>query len=197
MMHDAEFEILNQFLGDYNREIYGRELVGKVSISQKGIALALDNLEKEGILTLKKKGNMKLFGLNIKFVGLKDKLLMTELKRKLAFLEKQKVIATLFKNDERIVGIFGSYATGTQKKESDIDIFIIGDKRGNDKTKDYSALGEIYDLNISIKYFKKAEYVDLLKQKNPLIIEIVEKHILLFNAEQFIDLVWRNYYDFN
>jgi predicted nucleotidyltransferase len=197
MIHNTEFEILNQFLGDYNKEIYGRELVNKVSMSQKGIAIALDNLEKEGILISEKRGNMKFFRLNIKNAYIKDKLLMTEIKRKILFFEKQKVIANLFKTDNRIVGLFGSYATGTQKKDSDVDIFIIGDKKEEEKNKDYAALGKVYDFNISIKYFTLNEFRDLLMQKNTLLREIVEKHILFFNAEQFIDLIWRNYYGFD
>jgi predicted nucleotidyltransferase len=197
MIHNTEFEILNQFLGDYNKEIYGRELVGKVPISQKGIAIALDNLEKEGILISEKRGNMKFFRLNIKYAFIKDKLLIMEIKRKILFFEKQKVIANLFKTDNRIVGLFGSYAIGSQKKDSDVDIFIIGDKKEQEKNKDYAALGKVYDLNISIKYFTLDEFKDLLIRKNTLLREIVEKHIMFFNAEQFIDLIWRNYYGFD
>jgi predicted nucleotidyltransferase len=197
MIHNTEFEILNQFLGDYNKEIYGRELVNKVSISQKGIAIALDNLEKEGILISEKRGNMKFFRLNIKYAFIKDKLLIMEIKRKILFFEKQKVIANLFKTDNRIVGLFGSYAISSQKKDSDVDIFIIGEKKEKEKNEDYAALGKVYDLNISIKYFTLDEFKDLLIRKNTLLREIVEKHIMFFNAEQFIDLIWRNYYGFD
>ncbi|MFA6072820.1 MAG: nucleotidyltransferase domain-containing protein [Candidatus Woesearchaeota archaeon] len=196
MIHESNFEILNQFLGDYNREIYGRELIGKVAISQKGIALALDGLEKEGILTSKKRGTMKFFRLNLQYVFIKDVLLISEVTRKMLFFEKQKVLANLFKDDERIVGLFGSYAIDAQKKESDIDIFIIGDKKDK-KDGDYSRLGKVYDLNISVKYFTIKEFNNLLNKKNNLLKEIVEKHILFFNAERFINLVWRNYYGFN
>ena len=49
MLHNKYSEILNLLTEDYRKEIYGRELIGKVSISQKGIALALKKLENEGI----------------------------------------------------------------------------------------------------------------------------------------------------
>jgi predicted nucleotidyltransferase len=193
MIHKPFFEILNQFLGDYNSEIYGRELIGKVSLSQKGIALALDSLEKEGILTSKKSGNMKFFRLNLKYARIKDAVVMAEIARKMRFLEKQLIIANLFKSDERIVGIFGSYAKNTQKKDSDIDIFIIGEKIGED----YVKKAKVYDLDVSIKYFKLKEFKGLLQKKNPLITEIIENHILIFNVEQFIELAWRDYYGFD
>jgi len=193
MIHRSFFEILNQFLGDYNSEIYGRGLIGKVSLSQKGIALVLDGLEKEGVVTSRKSGNMKFFRLNLKYAHIKDTIMIAEIAKKTQFLDKQLVIANLFKNDNRIVGIFGSYAKGTQKRDSDIDIFIIGEKAGED----YSKKAKIYDLDISIKYFTLKEFKGLLQQKNPLIAEILENHILIFNVEQFIELSWREYYGFD
>jgi len=193
MIHKPFFDILNQFLGDYNSEIYGRELIGKVSLSQKGIALALDSLEKEGILTSKKSGNMKFFRLNLKYARIKDAVVMAEIARKMRFLEKQLIIANLFKSDERIVGLFGSYAKNTQKKDSDIDIFIIGEKIGDD----YVKKAKVYELDVSIKYFTIKEFKGLLQKKNPLITEIIANHILIFNVEQFMELAWRDYYGFD
>jgi len=193
MIHNTYFELLNQFLGDYNREIYGREIIGKISLSQKGIALALDSLEQDGTLTSKKSGNMKFFRLNLNYARIKDAIIMAEIARKTHFLEKHAVIANLLKNDERIVGLFGSYAKGTQKKDSDIDIFIIGEKRGED----YVKKAKVYDLNISIKYFTQKEFKGLLQQKNTLVKEIIENHILFFSVERFIELLWRDYYGFD
>ena len=193
MIHNSYFEIVEQFLGDYNREIYGRELIGTVSLSQKSIALALDNLEKKGILTSRKSGNMKFFRLNKEYARIRDIIVMAELSRKTDFLERHKTIANLFKNDTRIVGLFGSYAKGTQKKDSDIDLFIIGEKN----KKDYSDLAKVYDLDVSIKYFSVKDFESLLKKKNPLIREIIENHILIFNIEQFTNLLWRDFYGFD
>ena len=42
MIHNKYYEIMKQFLGDYSRKIYGRELIDKVNISQKNIALTLN-----------------------------------------------------------------------------------------------------------------------------------------------------------
>ena len=110
--------------------------------------------------------------------------------KKIDFFKKQRKIASLFKTDNRIVGIFGSYAKGTQKKESDIDIFIIGNKL----KEDYDKLGEKLDLNINIKYFPENEFINLIKSKDNLIKEIIKDHILIFNIENLINLIWKNYY---
>ena len=77
--------ILKQYLGDYNKEIYGRNIVNKVALSQKAIALTLDELEKEGILKSRKQGNIKYFKLNIPNPNTKDLLSSAEMLNKTIF----------------------------------------------------------------------------------------------------------------
>lgn len=193
MIHNKHYEILKQFIGDYEKDIYGRELVGKVDMSQKGIALELIRLEKEGILRSRKSGNRKYFRLNKENPDTKDLLVATEITRKIEFINKHKVIASIFKQDDRIVGTFGSYAKGTQKQGSDLDVFIVGKQ----KKDDYDQQGEIFDMEISLKYFTHDEFIKMMREKNNLLKEILQNHIILFNAESFVDMIWRNYYGFD
>ncbi len=193
MLHNKYFDIIKRFLENYNSELYGRGLVGKVSLSQKGTAIALDDLEKEGLLKSRLEGNIKYFRLNTDNSELKEVLAIAETMRKIEFLKKYRKLANIFTNEDRIVGVFGSYAKNTQRKESDIDIFIIGKKLDND----YDKKGKTYDLNISIKYFSETDFKRLLKEKNNLCKEIVKDHILIFGIEKFISIIWRYYYGFN
>ena len=193
MIHNKYFEILELFTGDNNKEIYGRELIGKINLSQKGIALALEELEDKKILTSKKKGNIKLYSLNKRNPNIKDIIIIVEQFKKIVFLQKERVFTEIFKDDDRIVGIFGSYAKEKQKKDSDIDVFIIGNK----KKEDYDNKGKIFDIDISVKYFKESEILSRLRKKDSLIREILSHHILLFNAEKFVTIAWREYYGLN
>jgi len=193
MLHNKHFQIIEQLTGNYEQEIYGRELIGKVSMSQKGIALALKELEKQGILKSKKKGSMKFYSLNLNYPHIKEIISITETMRKIRFLSKKRKIAHIFKDDSRIVGIFGSYAKKTHKLESDIDVFIVGKKQ----KQDYNKKGKAFDLNISIKYFTQEEFKNLLSEKNNLLKEIVKNHIIVFGIEEFINTIWSSYYDFN
>lgn len=193
MLHKKHFEIINRLTGDYRIKIYGRELIGKVSLSQKNIALTLDELEDMGILKSEKKGNMKFFSLNLNNQLIKDIIILAELDKKIHFLEDNIKLREIFKDDTRTIGIFGSYAKGTEKPESDIDMFIIGGK----KPKDYKQLGEVYNLYISIKYFTEKEFIRLAEKNNPLVSEIMENHILIFNIENLVRIAWRYYYGFD
>ncbi len=193
MLHNKYFEVLEKFLGDYNREIYGRELIGKVSLSQKSIALVLVDLERNGILKSKKKGNMKYFKLNLENSEIKDIIISVEFMRKLNFLKKHRKLANIFEKDDRMVGVFGSYAKGIHGKDSDVDVFIIGNK----KKLDYFEKGKKFNIDISVKYFSEIEFKKLLKEKNNLIKEMILDHVLIFKTEKFVDFLWEEYYGFN
>ena len=192
ILHNKYFEVLEKYVGDYTKGIYGRELIGKVSLSQKSIALALEELEKESILRSHKRGTIKLYELNISNSEIKDILLQVELNRKIGFLSKNRSLAHIFNEDDRIIGVFGSYASGTEKEHPDVDVFVIGNKRKDD----YDKLGKKIDMEISIKYFSQKAFKSLLKDKNSLCKEIIRNHIIIFGTECFIKVVWRYYYGF-
>ena len=192
MLHNKYLLILNQYLNDYQREIYGRELIKTVSLSQKNIALTLHELEHQGILRSRRAGTLIYYKLNAENKCIHDILILAEVFAKLDFCEQHQKIAHLFKRDNRIVGIFGSYAKGHPTKESDIDLFIVGKKI----PADYDRQGTLFNLPISIHYFSEKEFKQLLKGKNTLVNEIVNNHILVFGIETFIDIVWRYYYGY-
>lgn len=192
MLHNKYYEILKVFLGDYNNEIYGRELINKIKISQKNIALTLKELENKSVLKSKKKGNLKFYSLNLKNLQLRSYLITSEIYNKEIFLTDHKKLAHIFKSDDRVVGVFGSYSKGKQKKDSDVDIFIIGKDGEN-----YQKKGKIYDLDINVKNFTENEFRKLLREKNNLIKEIVNNHILIFNIEKFINFIWSDFYGFD
>jgi len=193
MLHNKEYLIISKYLSDYKQEIYGRSLTEKVKMSQKAIALAFEELEKQNVLKSRKQGNIKYYSLNLENTEIKDIIAINEKIRKIEFLSKNRKLANLFKKDERVVGIFGSYARGEEKTTSDIDVFIIGTKQ----KKDYDELGKEFDFNISIKYFTEKEFKTRINEKNRLCDEIIKNHVLIFGSEKFIQLIWEEYYDLN
>jgi len=188
MIHNKYYEIMKQFLGDYSKEIYGRELVKKVNISQKNIALTLEKLEKAGILSSKTKGNTRYFFLNKLNPLCKKYILLVEVEKSIEFLKNNsKVNQILDKIDKnkKIICVFGSYAKGIKKKDSDLDLFVIG----NFDEKEIKQIGKNYNLNIDVKQCSKSGFVLLLKEKDSLILEILENHVLISGYEEFIEEV--------
>ena len=187
MIHNKYYEIMKQFLGDYNKEIYGRELIKKVGISQKNIALTLGELEKKRILSSKTKGNMKYFSLNKLNPLYKKYLILVEVENSIEFLKNNPKINQAFDkiNKSKIICVFGSYAKETQKKSSDLDLFIVG----KFDEKEIREIGKDYGLNLSIKGGNKSDFVNSLKEKNPFMKEILENHVLISGYEEFIEEV--------
>jgi predicted nucleotidyltransferase len=188
ILHNKYFEILKQFSDGYTIELHGRGIIDQVSLSQKGIALALEELENIGVLSSKKLGNMKAYSLDFRKSQTKKIMQIIELQKAINFLNKNPSIKYAVKDSKGMIVVFGSYTKETQGKRSDIDILIVGDK---DKYIEKNA--KTVNLPISTKYFTKKQWQDILRQKNSLSEEIVRGHIILNNTEGFIDMLWDAY----
>ena len=192
MIHNKYFEIMGQFLKGYNKEIYGRELIKKVSISQKNIALTLGELEEQGILSSKKNGSLKYYYLNKQNPNTRKYLILAEIWKSIRFFEKNSKINHLFEKIEKsnnIFCIFGSYAKGLEKRDSDLDVFIIGNVNVNVNVNDreIKKIADTYNINLSIKKGKKSDFIEMLKKSNPLMNEILENHIIISGYEEFVE----------
>ncbi|MBU1975729.1 MAG: nucleotidyltransferase domain-containing protein, partial [Nanoarchaeota archaeon] len=156
----------------------------QINMSQKGIALVLQELEEADILRSEKRGNMLLYSLHLSNPIIKDILTITETMKKLQFLKKNLKIQHIFQDNYQLIGIFGSYAKGKHKKDSDIDVFAIGKEPMIKK----------YDMDVHVQVFKEKEFVHMLQEKIPLAQEIVSNHIILSHPEQFTWMIWEEYY---
>lgn len=185
MIHNKYYEIMKHFLNGYDKKIYGRELVKKVNISQKNVALTLEEMEKEGVLSSRLKGNVRYFSLN-KSNPLIDKyVLLAEIESSIMFLKKYPKISQILSqidNKNKIICVFGSYARGNQKKNSDLDLFIIGKFNEGEIKK----IGQDYHLDINIKGCSKSDFISSLKSRSPLVNEILENHIIVSGYEDFV-----------
>lgn len=186
MLHNKYFKIMKHFLKGYNKEIYGRALINLVTLSQKNISLTLLELEKEGILFSKLSGNRKYYSVNFLNPLIRDHLALFESFRKIEFLEKNKKMIDISKKIEgEVVCIFGSYAKETQDKDSDLDIFVVGKINSQNLRK----LGEEYGYSIQIFNLSLIDFKKELQKKNPLVLEILENHVLLKGQEVFVEEV--------
>ncbi len=106
---------------------------------------------------------------------------MTELYKLNRVLKKhpglRKIIKTIQRNPMiSLAVLFGSYAKGTVRENSDIDVFIETEER---KLKQEL---EILNSRLSVK-------IGEFDRSNPLIIEIEKNHIIIKGAENFYEKV--------
>lgn len=118
----VEQRVLSLFVANPDKAFYSREVSKKIKTSLGATSNALRLLEKNNILTSEKKGKTSLYTLKLPN----------------EYLERFKILNTLLtieplieklKNTSRRIILYGSYATGTFASDSDLDIFIISEKR--------------------------------------------------------------------
>jgi predicted nucleotidyltransferase len=184
LLNNKEQEILNEFLGDYSKKIYGRDIAKRLKMNQKTASNILNRLEKENILKFKTEGKNKYYFLNTLTSHIKEIIAMIEIKRKIDFLEKNENIKDLFTKIEQkskgMIIVFGSYAKGKSSKDSDLDLFSIGE------IKQVHDLEDLYNIKINIIKSSKEKF----NKQEPIIKEIINNHVILKGTEEFIELIW-------
>lgn len=188
-VNDTELRVLSLFTKGYDKEYYIREVEKLLKISSRTALVNLAKLEMIGILESQIKGKIKTYAIRKSTIS-REFLLLAEQYKKIQFLEEHKLIKEVLEKADNymqgIVLIFGSYAKGIQKDDSDLDLFIVGDF-------DELAIknsGKKYGVAINIKsypmdIFEREIHDDILLK------EIVENHVLIKDSEGFVRRVLR------
>ena len=119
----ARVEILSAFLMNPERELYVRQVARITGEDYKNVSMELRNLEEIGLLSSRNEGNLRYFGLNKQFF------IYEELKS--IFMKTRGVVGVikgvlLEEKDIDYAFIYGSFAMGTERASSDIDLMVIG-----------------------------------------------------------------------
>lgn len=183
-INDMDLRILSLFTKGYDKEHYIREVEKLLKVSSRTALVTLAKLENKGILESKIKGKNKTYTINRSSLS-REYILLTEQYKKIQFLEKNHLVKeVLEKTDEFMQGmviLFGSYAKGIEKEESDLDLFIVGNYDEN-KTEE---VGKKYGIDINIKSYP----MDILEKEisdDILLREIIENHIIIKDIEGFV-----------
>ena len=183
-INNIQLETLSLFTKGYDKEYYIREAARKLKVSPRTALITLAKLEKRGILESKTKGRIKFY--SIRKSGLsREFMVLTEQYKKIRFLEKNPLIKEVLEKTDGfmkgIVIVFGTYAKGTQKGDSDLDLFIAGrhdERRIKHFGKKYGI--EVNVKNYPMKIFEKGIGEDVLLR------EIAENHVIIRDAEGFV-----------
>ncbi|MFP4568374.1 MAG: nucleotidyltransferase domain-containing protein [Candidatus Woesearchaeota archaeon] len=162
-------------------KITASQIAKDKKLNQKSTSLILDDLETKLILKSEAQGKNKLFYLNKENPEtIKQYLCAIEHLRTLIFYEENtKIKIIIEKINPYLKGtaiIFGSYAKGTQKETSDLDIYLLG----KHDFEEINKISKTYNIDINIKEQKKLEINTITK-------EIIKNHIIIKNTETFIN----------
>jgi len=184
LLDNKTLKILEEFCSDKNKKIYGRQVAIKLKMNQKTVSNILNRLEKENILKYSTEGKNKYYFLNMLNPQIKDIIIMIEIARKNRFIQKYKGLSNLFYELEKltqgILVIFGSYASSTNNKDSDLDVFIIGN------IDEVGKFERLYKIKINIVKSDKKK----INKEDVFIKEIMKNHVIIKGVEEFVNLIW-------
>ncbi|MEA3378461.1 MAG: nucleotidyltransferase domain-containing protein [Nanoarchaeota archaeon] len=155
-----------------------RGIAKELKESHSTISRKLNNLKKNNAVDSRKEGKNKIFFLKKNIVS-RNYILQAELYKLMKLLGKHPELSVIFeeilkKTNEKLIVLFGSYAKGLARKNSDIDIYI------ETKSRNVKKLIEDLHSKINVK-------IGNFDTKSPLIKEIIKDHIIIRGIEVFYD----------
>lgn len=162
-----------------DREFHLRELSREVKITPIYVKKELQNLEELNLVLKTKKGNLSLFQIN------RNSLIFTELK---SIFMKTEYFGELAKKSLKklkidFAFIFGSFAKGIERKESDIDLFVVGDANENDLLQIIQKIEKRTGREINYILWKKTVLMKRAK-KHHLLNEIARNPIIMLIGDE-------------
>jgi len=173
--NNLELDIIELLL---KKEDHIRGIAKKLNIPHSTILRKLNIFRKENVFDFRKEGKNKIFFLKKNLVA-RSYILKAELNKLIKLLRKYPQLSIIFEEilketDEKLIVLFGSYAKGLAKKESDIDIYI--------ETKDKNIKKSIEGV-----YSKIRVKIGPFNVKSSLIREVIKEHVIIRGIEEFYE----------
>jgi predicted nucleotidyltransferase len=190
-------DIIGLYRYNYLTEFHVRQIAKLINKSHAGLLPHLNNLEKTKVLVSKEVGKSKVFSLNLENNQIRELLSIAEKKGSLELLNKEIFIKKIYEEFLKLnlmgsLVLFGSYASETNTKESDIDLLWLGNLKETE-IKKIKNFGKMYNKEIHLVSMSFKEFDVQLSKGGALIKEIVNNHIVLSNSDLFVNEMLRYY----
>ena len=172
-------KIILSFVYNQGKEFYLSEIARRARTSAGTAQRELNRLLAQDFITFRKKGNLNIYSLNETYSLLNE---IEAIVRKTFGIEVE-----LGKELRKVRGVlfaflYGSYAKGSIKSDSDIDLFIIGNP---DEDDGYNAVRKVEDSvgrEINYHLADEAEFAEK-SQRNSFYREILDRPLMLAGKE--------------
>ena len=176
MLHMEQI-LYNIILNLIKKDNHLRQIAKDLDVNHMTVKRALDTLVKENVLDVREEGRNNVFSVK-KTLEARNFVLMSEINKLNSFIADHPELKQNLKDlnilHKGIIVIFGSYAQGTDTKESDIDIYI--DTSSSKILK--------YAKDINKKFSVKIGNYD---NESLLIKEILGNHVIVKGVEEFYE----------
>ena len=171
--------LLAYFFAHKKEQFYLRELSCALKGDAGNLSKELANLERMGIFSSSKKGNLKYFRLN------SDYPLYQELKSVVFKTIGVEASLRAIINADRGISlafIYGSFAEGKENENSDIDLFIVGNSNGNKLMDAIDGLEKKLHREINYNIYPEKEFKRKLNKKDSFLVNIIKRPIVILKG---------------
>lgn len=196
-------KIIAVFMPGLVNEFNIRELAKKADISYDAAYRHIKALVEKNILKERRVGKAVVCSLNLKNIMARKYLEKISISRTEEFLNKNIVLKKIFSglvenlkkvapNELLCMALFGSYARGEQKENSDIDILIISSTFNvrEQLERECGGIEHRYGKDIAPLITTASEFVKMLKSKNRMVAhEVQQDGIILHGFENYFSLL--------
>ena len=178
-------KVLRTLIKHKNWEFNITELARDLDINKGILSRLVENLEKENIIFVKRKGKIKLFGINQKNEFIKSVIIPLFEREENFFDLVLKDFKIKHKNVISII-LYGSVATGKVKLTSDVDILIIVSRESKKLEDKLNKLKEDFldkDILLRVDVIKLSEWKRLYKINESFVRNVLKKNKLLYGKE--------------
>ncbi len=124
--------------------------------------------------------------------------LIEEEKKGLFFAKHKELIGPLqhFANEigkKVVIILFGSFARGSENRESDLDVLLLGEKIDKKKVERISEECFVTVRNrLSMRILSQSEFIQSLHRKEAFALQVEDNHVIISGALHWVELVKRS-----
>jgi len=177
----VRIKLLKLFFLNRNQEFYLRELARLTEENLNSMRVELRNLAKAGVITVDRRGNQTLYRVN------KTCAVHEELRRlilKTAGIGDTIRASLMSMGGVRYALVFGSFASGEEVAESDVDLLIVGDVNEEQLIKNIGTLEKQLSRDINYILWNNKEFDRRIRQKHHLMQDITEKTLIMVIGDE-------------
>lgn len=172
---NIELDIIEVLIRSQN---HIRGIAKKLNESHSTILRKLNMLQKANVIDSKREGRNKIFFLKKNIIS-RSYIYKAEINKLIKIIKKHPKLGVIFeeilkKTKEKTIILFGSYAKGIEKENSDIDIYV------NTKNRNTKKIIEDINSKINVK-------IGIFNTKSLLIKEIIKDHIIIRGVEELYE----------
>ncbi len=172
-------KIILLFVYNQGKEFYLSEIARRVKTSAGTAQRELNKLLAQDFIIFRKRGNLNIYRLNESFALLNE---IESIVRKTFGIEVELGNELRTLKGVKFAFLFGSYAKGGFKSDSDIDLFIIGAPKEDDVFKAIRKVEDLAGREINYHLADEEEFADKSRE-NPFYREILDKPLMLVGKE--------------